>query len=200
MVPFPAKIEDRSIGAAIIVGAMPITPDTKNWTWVLERPCPECGFNADAVTHERVGEMIRDNAAAWPTILARADVRVRPRDDLWSPLEYACHVRDVFRICDGRLALMLAEDDPTFPNWDQDVTAADDDYAAQDPARVAEEIAEAAARFADRYDTVSADQWSRPALRSDGSRFTVDSFARYVIHDPMHHLVDVGHVDIDQGV
>ena len=25
---------------------MSITPDTKDWTWVLERPCPECGFEA----------------------------------------------------------------------------------------------------------------------------------------------------------
>jgi hypothetical protein len=186
--------------APIIVGAMPITPDTKNWTWVLERPCPECGFDADDVPRERVGQMIRDNAAAWPIVLARPDARLRPRDDMWSPLEYGCHVRDVFLICDGRLELMLAEDDPTFPNWDQDATAADDDYGGQDPSGVTTEIAEAAARFADRYDAVSADQWSRRGTRSDGSHFTVESFARYVVHDPMHHLVDVGHVDRDKGV
>jgi hypothetical protein len=171
---------------------MPITPDTKNWTWALERRCPECGFDPADVRREHVGGMIRENAAAWPAVLARADVGRRPRDDMWSPLEYACHVRDVFRICDGRLALMLAEDDPTFPNWDQDETAEADDYPAQDPARVAVEIAEAGARFADRYDGVTAEQWSRPGTRSDGSRFTVESFARYVIHDPVHHLVDVG--------
>ena len=23
---------------------MTIEPDTKDWTWVLDRPCPECGF------------------------------------------------------------------------------------------------------------------------------------------------------------
>ena len=23
-----------------------MTPDTKDWTWVLQRPCPECGFVA----------------------------------------------------------------------------------------------------------------------------------------------------------
>ena len=27
---------------------MPITPDTKSWTWVLERACPDCGFDASA--------------------------------------------------------------------------------------------------------------------------------------------------------
>jgi hypothetical protein len=125
-------------------------------------------------------------------VLARARVARRPSDDMWSPLEYGCHVRDVFRTCDGRLALMLAEDDPTFPNWDQDVTAEEDADRSQNAARVAVELLEAAAQFADRYDTVTGEQWSRPGLRSDGSPFTVESFARYAIHDPVHHLYDVG--------
>jgi len=55
--------------------------------------------------------------------------------------------------------------------------------------------AEAAAAFADHYDAVEGVQWSRPGIRSDGARFTVESFARYVIHDPIHHLFDVGAVE-----
>jgi hypothetical protein len=27
--------------------------------------------------------------------------------------------------------------------------------------------------------------------RGDGARFTVESFARYLVHDPVHHLFDV---------
>jgi DinB superfamily len=171
---------------------MPITPDTKNWTWVLERPCPECGFDPSGFARDEVGRMIRENAATWRVVLARTDVRERPDDHTWSPLEYGCHVRDVFRICAGRLALMLAEDDPTFPNWDQDVTAIDDDYAAQDALRVIGELVDAANVFARRYDAVAGGQWARTGTRSDGSRFTVESFARYMIHDPIHHLHDVG--------
>ena len=26
---------------------MTIIPDTKDWTWVLQRPCPECGFTVE---------------------------------------------------------------------------------------------------------------------------------------------------------
>ena len=171
---------------------MPITPDAKNWTWVLDQRCPECGFEAAAFPRESLGRMIRDNAAAWQPVLARPDVARRANENIWSPLEYACHVRDVFRICEGRLALMLAEDDPTFANWDQDATAVDDAYGEQDPARVGVELDEAATRFADRFDGVEDFQWSRPGTRSDGSIFTVESFARYVIHDPIHHLFDIG--------
>jgi DinB superfamily len=171
---------------------MPIVPDTKDWTWVLERPCPECGFDAQGFPREEVGQMIRDNAAAWQNVLARADgLTTRPADDRWSALEYACHVRDVFRLYDERLAMMLTQDHPDFPNWDQDVTAVDDLYNEQDPARVTADIAANADRIADRFDTVSGGAWQRTGNRSDGARFTVESFARYFIHDLVHHLDDV---------
>jgi hypothetical protein len=49
---------------------MSITPDTKSWTWVLERPCPECGFDARSFDREQVGAMTRENAGAWPAVLA----------------------------------------------------------------------------------------------------------------------------------
>ena len=77
--------------------------------------------------------LIRDNAAQWPAVLGRPDARNRPSADRWSPLEYACHVRDVFRLFDMRLHRMLDEDDPTFANWDQDETAVADRYGEQDP-------------------------------------------------------------------
>ena len=171
---------------------MPITPDTKDWTWVLERPCDECGFDASTVAVADVAGLVRRNAVAWRDVLAGDDVAVRPSDDRWSALEYACHVRDVFRLYDERLKLMLANDDPTFTNWDQDVTAVDDRYNEQDPSRVAGEIDDAAAVFAASLDTLGPDDLHRGGTRSDGATFTVDTFTRYMIHDPIHHLYDVG--------
>lgn len=170
---------------------MPITPDTKNWTWVLERPCADCGFDPAEVAFRDVPGLVRENAAAWPAELARSDARTRPDDATWSPLEYGAHVRDVFRVFDTRLRLMLAEDAPTFANWDQDATALDDDYAAQQPAVVADELVAAAAVVADAFEAVPDGQLGRTGLRSDGSAFTVDSLARYFVHDPVHHLHDV---------
>ncbi len=31
------------------LGRMAIIPDSKNWTWVLDETCRECGFDAGAV-------------------------------------------------------------------------------------------------------------------------------------------------------
>ncbi len=101
---------------------MPIVPDTKNWTWVIERPCPECGFDASAYGDADIAPVILDNASSWPAVLARPTVRDRPNDSTWSPLEYAAHVRDVLAVYRQRLRLMGETDDPLYPNWDQDAT------------------------------------------------------------------------------
>ncbi|MCA1481333.1 hypothetical protein I6F37_41125, partial [Bradyrhizobium sp. NBAIM08] len=49
-------------------------------------------------------------------------VSARPAAAVWSPLEYGVHVRDVYRVFGDRLASMLAEEEPTFANWDQNRT------------------------------------------------------------------------------
>ena len=170
---------------------MPIVPDTKNWTWVLDEVCPECGFDAGTVDRSQMGRYVRENAAAWPPLLAHPTARQRPSDDQWSALEYGCHVRDVFRLFGERLRSMLETDGPQFANWDQDATAVEDRYHAQDPLLVSQELIAAADVLADRWDSVGHDEWGRSGYRSDGASFTVDSFARYFLHDPVHHLADV---------
>ena len=170
---------------------MPITPDTKNWTWVLERPCPECGFDASAVRLADVPRILRENTAAWPQVLLRPDVRDRPNDATWSPLEYAAHVRDVFRIFDTRLAAMLSEDDPEFENWDQDATAVAERYADQEPAFVSAELVSAGHQLADAFEAVPRQDIARTGRRGDGAAFTVETLGQYLVHDPIHHLWDV---------
>lgn len=174
-----------------IDNAPDITPDTKNWTWVLERRCPDCGFEASTVEVRSLPSWIRAISMDWQVALTSPDVRRRPSPGVWSTLEYASHVRDVFDLFDRRLALMLAEDDPQFENWDQDATAVEQDYGSQEPSTVSAELAAAGERIADRFAGVRDDQWDRTGRRSDGAVFTVDSFARYFLHDPLHHLWDV---------
>src|ERR1700712_1323964 len=137
-----AEIDARSAAAAgrtfmvsMMMGRM-IEPDTKDWTWVLEEPCPDCGYDAAQVDRSRIGAAVRDDATGWSAILRQPGVTERPAAGTWAPLEDACHVRDVNRIFLGRLRLMLDEDGPQFANWDQDTTALEDRYAEQDPAAV----------------------------------------------------------------
>ncbi|KXO89022.1 DinB family protein [Tsukamurella pseudospumae] len=176
---------------------MAIEPDVKDWTWVIERACPACGFDPATVRRAEVSDRIARSANGWGDALARADAKVRPDENTWSVLEYGCHLRDVHRIMRERLGLMLSYDEAvvdgaTFANWDQDATAVEDAYNDQESAVVADELARAAADFAEAYRTVADDQWHRKGLRSNGSAFTVESFATYALHDLEHHRVDVG--------
>ena len=172
---------------------MTITPDTKDWTWVLSQACTDCGFDARSIDSHRVGDLLRANTTQWTALLASADggLARRPQPGVWSALEYSCHVRDVFRKFDDRLRLLLAEDDPLFDNWDQDATAIEGDYAAQDPTTVGAELAESGQTLAAAFDAVPVESWERSGRRSDGARFTVDTLARYLAHDPIHHWHDV---------
>lgn len=167
-------------------------PDDKDWTVVLDEPCAQCGYDATTIETADLPALVRRAAAPWTAVLTRADAAVRPSPQVWSPLEYACHVRDVLTIFTARLELMLTRTDPVFENWDQDATAVQQRYWAQDPATVATELAAAAEASASAWEGVGADHWQRPGLRSNGSRFTVDSLGRYFLHDLRHHLWDVG--------
>ncbi len=167
-------------------------PDTKDWTWVVERPCPECGFDAGSVELEDIADRIRSNALDWEAVLDAAPelVRTRPAPTTWSASEYAAHVRDVLALYDHRLARMLAEDGPYYDNWDQDATALEERYDLQDPADILPQLQANAATIADRFDTVTGDQWDRTGHRSDGATFTIRTFGRYFLHDIVHHVDD----------
>jgi hypothetical protein len=172
--------------------AQAVPPDTKDWTWTLRERCPDCGFDAAGVPAADIATRVTASTDPWPTVLGRPDATTRPNPTTWSPLEYACHVRDVCRLFEQRLTSMLERDAPAFANWDQDETARSERYAEQDPAVVAREVAQAAASFAGAYAAVPADAWQRAGLRSDGSQFSVLTLGQYALHDLIHHLWDVG--------
>jgi hypothetical protein len=179
-----------------------IEPDTKDWTWVVDRACPDCRFDPAVIDREKLPDLIHENARGWYALLLDADAAVRPAPHVWSRLEYACHVRDVHQIFAERVQLMLDQVDPEFDNWDQDETATDEDYGLQDPAQVAIEMVERAAEAAAVYASVSEDGWQRAGRRKSGtaadrndpgrgSEFTVASIGLYHLHDVVHHLWDV---------
>jgi hypothetical protein len=166
-------------------------PDDKDWTWVLTRPCPDCGFDAARVHGRDVPALVRDAVERWQLALQRPDVGRRPSPTVWSVLEYGCHTRDVLAVFAERALLMLGTEEAVFANWDQDETAVTSGYARQDPSTVARELAGNGDMLASTYAAVAPDQWHRQGTRSDGSVFTVDSLGRYVLHDLAHHLVDI---------
>jgi hypothetical protein len=158
---------------------------------VAQKPCPDCGFDAGTVAGPQVASLLRAAAARWAAVFERANVGLRPEPQVWSPLEYGCHVRDVCRVFELRANLMRFQGDPAFESWDQDATAVADAYSAQDPAVVSVELSAAAETAAAAFDAVGDREWQRTGRRSDGSVFTVETLGQYFLHDVTHHLHDV---------
>lgn len=174
------------------MSADPIEPDTKDWTWTTVRACPECGFDASTIPPAGVLEQIQTLTVPWERILAAPGVRHRPAPHTWSPLEYGCHVSEVLEVFAGRFTLVQTQDTPTLPNWDQDAAAVRGEYAAQDPALVAQQIAGRGRALLAVLASFAGADWERRTRRSDGAEFTALSLARYLVHDLAHHLHDVG--------
>jgi 2-polyprenyl-3-methyl-5-hydroxy-6-metoxy-1,4-benzoquinol methylase len=175
----------------VIRDAGALEPDTKDWTWVLRRPCDECGFDASTFDRHELPRAFRANAQVWLALLADPHAAERRRPDRWSTLEYACHVHDVHQVFHDRVSSMLHEDTPHFPNWDQDEAARKGRYADQLPSIVGPTLVAAAYAVGDLYVSVPPLSWHRRGIRSNGDEFTVETLGRYHLHDVVHHLHDV---------
>jgi len=141
---------------------MTIPPETKDWTWVLSETCPECGFDTTEPARDDLAALATTIKERWvAAVSAISEPGRRPEPLVWSPLEYACHVRDVFALGTYRTGLMVDEDLPTFANWDQDATAVEDDYGSQDIEIVSGQLAANADEFSAFISALSEDAWSR---------------------------------------
>ncbi|GAB10655.1 hypothetical protein GOARA_061_00940 [Gordonia araii NBRC 100433] len=168
--------------------------DTKDWSVYAARRCDECGFDASAVDRDDIAAKVRVAANDWAGFLRDSEageLRERPAPQVWSPLEYGVHVRDVIRLFTDRVGQMLTMDSPGFPGWDQEAAAAAARYNEQDPGIVAEEVAADGDRLGRVVDGLAAGDWDRVGAR-ETRQFTVEFLLRYLLHDVMHHWHDVG--------
>lgn len=172
----------------------PSTPDAKDWTWVLDRPCPDCGFDPALVSTESIPSMILDAADRFALALEQADAGVRTKPGVWSAAEYGQHVADMLEVMSERLQLILdsAGAGATFADWDQDAAALEREYWKANTHVTAILVKERAAAAASSWAEPNGEQWDWPGLRSNGARFTARTLGVYMVHDLTHHLHDVG--------
>jgi hypothetical protein len=168
--------------------------------WQSER-CPECAFDPNARSAAdlpgAVAALGRRYQAPLTRLLPGEDASLlvaRPLPGVWSALAYACHVRDVLAVFDGRIARMLAEDNPELGWWDHEAAVEADGYERQAPADVAAQLAANAAALSATLAGVPDDAWGRTGTRRGDALFTVLGAGRFVLHEGHHHLLDIGRV------
>jgi len=125
---------------------------------------------------------------AWCGIL-----RTRPAAGVWSALEYACHVRDVFLVQRDRLYTALVEDTPAFAPMYRDHRVTLARYNAQDPEEVTAQLATAARLIAQAFDALDPVQLQRRCIYNFPAPAARPLLwvGQHAVHEGEHHLRDV---------
>jgi DinB superfamily len=158
--------------------------------------CDACGFVYDSVARHDIPDALRALAGRFSAVLTETDddaLRSHPIAEAWSPLEYACHVRDVFRVQRERTLLALAEDRPDFASMRREERVVEERYNDEPAEKVAREIAEAAEAFAHTLQSLDSDGWQRTGVYNwPTTRVrSVEWIGRHTIHEGEHHLQDI---------
>ena len=166
----------------------------------MER-CEECGFDpADLLPADMV-VAIRSFGRRYQAPLTRglagedldAIVQASPGPGVWSAVEYASHVTDVFRTFDDRVRFALAGEEPDDPvvDWEALVAAASPGLKRE---QVAEDLADAADSLATTLAELNGHEWAFPGLTGRGREVKVVELATIAVHEGSHHLLDIGRV------
>jgi hypothetical protein len=158
--------------------------------------CDECSFVYDDLAIVDVAPTLRSVGPRYEERIVGAsdvEVRTRPRADVWSVLEYVCHVRDVLRVQHDRIALALVAEDPDFTPMGREERVVNDHYNEQDPAIVAAQITEAANILASVVEALTPSQWERTGIHHwpTTTERTIAWLARHTVHECEHHLRDI---------
>ncbi|WP_084509515.1 DinB family protein [Nocardia pseudovaccinii] len=157
--------------------------------------CAECGFEYAPALVPEVSALTRGHAAEYAALLA-GDGRVlrqRTAPDVWSPLEYACHVRDVLLAQRERVLLARRVDTPALEPMGRDERVEHDGYNEQHPADVARQLDDAALLFANVLDRLTRADWDRTIIYNFPQRQErpLRWLALHTLHELRHHLLDI---------
>jgi DinB superfamily len=161
--------------------------------------CAECGFDPSELHPPDSAVAVRSFVRRYRAPLSRAlpgedlddIVRRSPAPGVWSALEYGAHVRDIFRVFDGRVRSALARDEPAemVVDWEGMVAAASPSLERE---AIADDLADAATTLATTLSELTPADWELPAYNGRGHRMPVRDLALIVVHEGSHHLLDVG--------
>ncbi|AGP61560.1 hypothetical protein OEM_00240 [Mycobacterium intracellulare subsp. yongonense 05-1390] len=161
----------------------------------MTEPCAGCGFAYDLRRATSAGHDIRALASEAVVLLSNNEIGVRSRScpDVWSPLEYACHVRDVLLVQRERVLAARRANGHDCASMGRDERAEHDGYSEQDPAEVARQLADAAALFSNVLARLSDDDWDRTVIYHypETHERSLRWVAVHTVHELQHHLLDI---------
>ena len=157
--------------------------------------CAECGFSYDVSQAAAAGHAIRAHVAEVVAILQSTDVdqRTRSRADLWSALEYGCHLRDVLLVQRERVLAARRVNRSGCASMGREERVDHDGYADQRPGDVARQLNDAALLFGNVLSRLATDDWDRTVIYNypQPQERSLRWLAVHTAHEVQHHLLDI---------
>ena len=160
--------------------------------------CSECGFdwaspaNDVMATISTFGDAYRNALINLQTPgTANESLAVRPTPEIWSAIEYLCHVRDALDFYIDRIDHVVTTDRPALLPKDFDSLCETGIYRSEDASCVLDAILELIAKSVAQLTDLKDRDWNRVGIGSSGDERTVLVLARRVAHEGRHHLLDL---------
>jgi DinB family protein len=158
--------------------------------------CRECGYDDATTTLPTARMQLLAGAAQIATAITDSPIDTvarRPDPEVWSSLEYACHVRDVLLAQRERTLLALVEENPSFAPIYRDRRATTARYASEAPSDVADHVRTAADLLVWVFDGLDDEQLARPCMYNypEPAQKSVAWLLVHTTHEVIHHEGDV---------
>jgi hypothetical protein len=159
--------------------------------------CDSCEFEWGSVPRDEVAARLGAATAGLAerlTATAPDDLRRRPDPEVWSAIEYACHVRDVLLVMRERVLLILrSSSPPAIAPMGRDERVVHDRYREQAPADVSRQLLDAAAMLVFLFDGIDDELWGLTCIYGypEPAERTLAWVAQHVVHEAEHHLADL---------
>jgi DNA segregation ATPase FtsK/SpoIIIE, S-DNA-T family len=157
--------------------------------------CDECGFAYGRLSRAQLAPALGEQGRRLTALLSLPieDPSRRRQPGEWSPVEYACHVRDVLLMQRDRLYVALVEHEPSFKPMYREERVAFDRYGDQAIEVVTAQLLMAAAMTAHAFAGLSDEQWARPLIYGypEPSHRDVEWMGHHTVHEMVHHYGDI---------
>jgi S-DNA-T family DNA segregation ATPase FtsK/SpoIIIE len=162
--------------------------------------CEQCGFNYGTGDLQGTVTLLVRQAAESAMALTKAAagpdsdvVRLRPEPEVWSAIEYACHIRDVLEVQRLRIAQCLAEDRPVYAPMDRTGRVKQEKYEFQNPVEVGAAVMKFAREFGAAAKVLTPPELARLGLYNYPVRAprSLSWIVRHTAHEIQHHRHDI---------
>lgn len=158
--------------------------------------CDQCGYVYGSHSlHESVS-LLEQLTADYASLLrthSRGSISARPSPGVWSPVEYTCHLRDVFLVQRDRIIRVLIEDNPALTTMHRDERVVLAAYGSEGTDELINELNVATTLLTRVLGGLTSEQLSRPCTYHYPSPSSRDAawVCAHTLHEAIHHLDDV---------